>query len=75
MPPLCFVAVATPAFARATAPKMMVEGADVAISNIAANANLVASSSSDFGGYLFPIAGILSLGAIILYLAPPLADE
>ena len=53
---------------------MMVEGSDFAVSNVASNANLIASNVSDFGGYLFPVFGILSLAALILYLSPPLAD-
>lgn len=53
---------------------MMVEGSDVAVSNVAANANLIASNVSDFGGYLFPVFGIISLAALILYLSPPLVD-
>mmetsp|Transcript_10522 Transcript_10522/g.12649 ORF Transcript_10522/g.12649 Transcript_10522/m.12649 type:complete len:97 (+) Transcript_10522:408-698(+) len=70
--------VAGPAFTRSAAPeapKMMIEGADVAISNVAANANLIATSVGDNGGYFFPIAGIGALAAFILFLAPPLADE
>jgi len=53
---------------------MMVEGADVAVSTVAQNANLLAANVQDFGGYLFPVFGLLSLGALILYLSPPLAD-
>lgn len=53
---------------------MMAETVDV-ISQVADNAQLIASSVSDNGGYFFPVAGLGSLGAIILYLAPPLADE
>jgi hypothetical protein len=53
---------------------MMIEGADVAVSNVAQNANLIASNVQDFGGYLFPVFGLLGLGALILFLAPPLAD-
>lgn len=55
-------------------PKMMAEAVDV-VSQVADNAQLIASSVSDNGGYFFPVAGLGSLGAIILYLAPPLADE
>lgn len=58
-----------------TAPKMFIEGSDAAVSNAVDNANLIASNVSDFGGYLFPVFGIISLAALILYLAPPLADE
>ena len=59
-------------------PKMILDGsADFAMeaSNFAANANVVASNVSDFGGYLFPVFGIIGLAGLILYLAPPLADE
>lgn len=74
LPPSLSV-VTTPAFARSQAPKMMIEGADIAISNVASNANLIATSVSDNGGYLFPVVGIGFLAAIILFLAPPLLDE
>mmetsp|Transcript_3808 Transcript_3808/g.5729 ORF Transcript_3808/g.5729 Transcript_3808/m.5729 type:complete len:95 (-) Transcript_3808:204-488(-) len=60
--------------ARTEAPKMMVEGSDLAIADIAQNANLLAADVQDFGGYLFPVFGLLSLGALILFLSPPLAD-
>mmetsp|Transcript_8474 Transcript_8474/g.15974 ORF Transcript_8474/g.15974 Transcript_8474/m.15974 type:complete len:95 (+) Transcript_8474:149-433(+) len=62
--------------ARPEAPKMtLMEGSDIAVSNVVQNANLVAANVQDFGGYLFPVFGILSLAALILYLSPPLADE
>ncbi|GFH61343.1 hypothetical protein CTEN210_17819 [Chaetoceros tenuissimus] len=67
-------AVSRASFAAPEAPKMMMEGSDIAVSNVAQNANLVASNVQDFGGYLFPVFGILSLAALILYLSPPLAD-
>jgi len=57
-----------------TPAKMMVEGSDVAVSNVASNANLIATNVSDFGGYLFPVFGIIALCGLILYLSPPLAD-
>ena len=67
--------VTRPAFApRVEAPKMM-EIDTVAISDIASNANLIATSSDDFGGALFPILGIGLIAATILFLSPPLADE
>ena len=53
---------------------MMVEGADVAASQVANNANLIASSVGDFGGYLFPLFGLIALSGLILFLAPPLGD-
>ena len=51
------------------------ENADVALSQVASSANLIASSASDNGGYLFPITGIVILASLILFLSPPLADE
>ena len=69
-----FLPAAPRAFKPTTPAQMMVEGSDVAVSNVAANANLIASNVSDFGGYLFPVFGIISLAALILYLSPPLAD-
>lgn len=49
--------------------------ADIATSTIAQSTQLIASSAGDFGGALFPVFGLGALGAIILVLAPPLADE
>mmetsp|Transcript_26901 Transcript_26901/g.31297 ORF Transcript_26901/g.31297 Transcript_26901/m.31297 type:complete len:94 (+) Transcript_26901:77-358(+) len=69
-------AVARPAFAqRIESPKMMVEGSDMAVSNLAQNANIIASSVDDFGGFLFPIVGLGLIAFAILFLSPPLADE
>jgi hypothetical protein len=68
--------VSQPAFARTTAKAALpVEHLDVAISNIAANANLIATSADDNGGYFYPVAGIGLLAALILYLSPPLAQD
>jgi hypothetical protein len=53
---------------------MTIEGTDMAVSNVAQNANLVAANVQDFGGYLFPVFGLLALAGLILYLSPPLAD-
>mmetsp|Transcript_9426 Transcript_9426/g.13556 ORF Transcript_9426/g.13556 Transcript_9426/m.13556 type:complete len:90 (+) Transcript_9426:80-349(+) len=65
-------ALSKPAFSRVEAPKMIgVEG----IEAVNSASTVVASTVSDFGGYLFPILGIGSLAALILFLAPPLADE
>ena len=63
--------VARPAFAaRTEAPKMIpMEVVD------AATTNVIATASSDFGGYFAPVAGLTLLGALILYLSPPLVDE
>lgn len=53
---------------------MPLETADFA-SSVAQNTNLIATSANDFGGYFYPIAGLLLLGALILYLSPPLSTE
>ena len=49
--------------------------ADIATSSVAQSSQMVASNSGDFGGALFPVIGLVLLGATILFLAPPLADE
>jgi len=69
--------VSSPAFSRVEAPKMSAfdNFADVATSSIAQSSELLASQAGDFGGYLFPVVGLAALGAVILVLAPPLADE
>jgi hypothetical protein len=36
---------------------------------------LLATSASDFGGSFAPVAGLTLLGALILYLSPPLVDN
>lgn len=73
---LSLLTVSTPAFARVPPQKMMaIDSVDFAASNVAANANLIASTAGDFGGYFFPVIGIGALAALILFLAPPLADE
>jgi hypothetical protein len=73
---LCrYFTVASPAFTRMEAPKMM-EIADVdVVSNLAENVNLIATNSDSFGGAFYPVAGLVLLGALILYLSPPLAGE
>jgi hypothetical protein len=53
----------------------MMEIDTVSLSDIASNANLIATSSDDFGGAFFPILGIGLIAATILFLSPPLADE
>ena len=63
-----------PAFARtATAPKMIIDGSIMEQSALV-NPQLIASQVSDFGGYLFPVFGIIALAGLILFLSPPLAD-
>jgi hypothetical protein len=54
---------------------MMDNMADFSASSVAASTNMVASNVADFGGYLFPVFGLLALGGLILFLAPPLVDE
>ncbi len=55
---------------------MVMEGVDVsALNDVLTNANLIATSVSDNAGYAFPAIGLVSLAALILYLAPPLVDE
>jgi hypothetical protein len=74
--PLHYFTVASPAFTRSTQAKMIpVEMIDASVSQIAANANLIATSVNDNGGYLFPVVGLGLLGATILFLSPPLASE
>eukprot|EP00533_Pseudo-nitzschia_delicatissima_P003188 CAMPEP_0116103336 /NCGR_PEP_ID=MMETSP0327-20121206/13827_1 /TAXON_ID=44447 /ORGANISM="Pseudo-nitzschia delicatissima, Strain B596" /LENGTH=89 /DNA_ID=CAMNT_0003595433 /DNA_START=1 /DNA_END=270 /DNA_ORIENTATION=+ len=58
------------------APQMhMMENTITEFSNQVASTQMIASSVGDFGGYFFPVIGIGSLAALILFLAPPLADE
>ena len=52
---------------------MMVDGS--VLESAASTANLIATASGDNGGAFFPVAGIVSLAALILYLAPPLVDQ
>ena len=47
----------------------------VDVADIAQNTQMIATSSGDFGGMLFPVVGLTALGGVILALAPPLADE
>jgi len=66
----------TTAFNRAStveAPKMMIDGS--VLESAASTANLVATNSGDNGGAFFPVVGIVSLAALILFLAPPLVDS
>ncbi|KAL7549260.1 hypothetical protein ACHAWF_012524 [Thalassiosira exigua] len=65
-------AVATPRAATA-APNMLIDGS--VMESAASTANLIATSNADNGGFFFPVAGIVSLAALILFLAPPLVDE
>eukprot|EP00429_Kryptoperidinium_foliaceum_P016041 CAMPEP_0176047570 /NCGR_PEP_ID=MMETSP0120_2-20121206/23626_1 /TAXON_ID=160619 /ORGANISM="Kryptoperidinium foliaceum, Strain CCMP 1326" /LENGTH=92 /DNA_ID=CAMNT_0017380985 /DNA_START=103 /DNA_END=381 /DNA_ORIENTATION=- len=64
-----------PAFVAREAPKVNMIDNVADFSEVVNTSNMVASSVSDFGGYLFPVFGIGALAALILYLAPPLVDE
>jgi len=63
------------AFAQMEAPKMVPVEAVDAMSTFVQNANVIATNSDDFGGSFIPVAGLTLLGALILYLSPPLSDE
>lgn len=64
-----------PAFVAREAPKVNMIDNVADFSEIATTSNMVASNVSDFGGYLFPVFGIIALAGLILFLAPPLVDE
>lgn len=65
-----------PAFVGQEAPQLhMMENTMTEFSNQVASTQMIASNVSDFGGYFFPVFGIISLAGLILFLAPPLADE
>jgi hypothetical protein len=65
-----------PAFVGQEAPQLhMMENTITEFSNQVASTQMIASSVADFGGYFFPVIGLGSLAALILFLAPPLADE
>jgi hypothetical protein len=75
IPRLILFTVSSPAFARTSAPKMIPVEATEFVSSVAQNTNLIAATSDDFGGYVYPVIGIGLLATLILYLSPPLADE
>jgi hypothetical protein len=52
---------------------MMIDGS--VMESAINNANVIATSSNDFGGAFWPVAGIVSIAALILYLAPPLVGD
>ncbi|KAG7345403.1 hypothetical protein IV203_032934 [Nitzschia inconspicua] len=69
-------AVAHPAFAAREAPKLnLLENTMTDFTSQVATSNMVASNVQDFGGYFFPVFGIVALAGLILFLAPPLVDE
>ena len=77
--------VARPRVVRAAAPTMSLDAlpvadlpavADsaVAAASSAASTLALATSASDFGGYTFPLVGLLILTGAIVVLAPPVED-
>jgi hypothetical protein len=65
-----------PAFVGREAPQLnMMENTITEFSNQVASSQMIASSVADFGGFFFPVFGIGALAGLILFLAPPLADE
>ncbi|CAB9513171.1 expressed unknown protein [Seminavis robusta] len=68
-----FVTPATQALsaAKVEAPQMSFDS----FAEIAQSSQMIASNAGDFGGALFPVFGLATLGAIILVLAPPLRDD
>ncbi len=55
------------------APNMIVDGS--VMESAVSTANLIATSAGENGGFFFPVAGIASLAALILFLAPPLKED
>ena len=79
---LMFVRVPLPSFASVTAmsgrtapvvPNMIIDGS--VMESAASTANLIATSAGENGGFFFPVAGIVSLAGLILFLAPPLKED
>jgi len=71
-------AVALPATVAREAPKLnLMENVHTMadFSSQVASSQILAADVSNFGGYFFPIFGIGALAGLILFLAPPLADE
>ena len=69
--------VSAPALVAREAPQLnMIDPSAVTeFSNQVASTQMIAASVGDFGGYFFPVVGLGSLAGLILFLAPPLADE
>jgi hypothetical protein len=53
---------------------MIIDGSIIE-STVTQATNLIATSGGDNGGFFFPVAGIGSLAALILFLAPPLKED
>jgi len=56
---------------------MILDSSSIDLSAVSDNANLIAAKVADYGGLgnLFPVFGLVLLGATIIALAPPLKDE
>lgn len=56
---------------------MILDTSSVDLSAVSDNANLIAAKVAEYGavGNLFPVFGLVILGATIILLAPPLKDE
>ena len=52
---------------------MVIDGS--VVESAVQTANIIATSSGDNGGLFFPVAGIGSIAALILFLAPPLKED
>jgi hypothetical protein len=52
---------------------MIIDGS--VMESAASTANLIATSAGENGGFFFPVAGIVSLAGLILFLAPPLKED
>jgi len=57
------------------APQQMIIDGSIIESTVTQATNLIATSGGDNGGFFFPVAGIGSLAALILFLAPPLKED
>ena len=56
-----------------TTPNMVIDGS--VVESAVNTANIVATSIGDNGGLFFPVAGLGSVAALILFLAPPLKED
>ena len=57
------------------APRQMIIDGSIIESTVTQATNLIATNGGDNGGFFFPVAGIGSLAALILFLAPPLKED
>ena len=57
------------------APRQMIIDGSIIESTVTQATYLIATNGGDNGGFFFPVAGIGSLAALILFLAPPLKED